>query len=524
MPNESAANQAATTAPSTPAVRVAPVDDGLSHLLPEVRHEWRVLAFALLPALAALVVVVVLLERSGLSPAIRWAVLGVVVAASVGGALAVRAAVARPLQTLANLIAGLREGDYTMRVRGARPDDALGLALLETNLLGEQLRSHRLGEMEATALLRTVMTEIDVAIFAFDEQDRLRLINRAGERLLGQAGERLLGREAAALQLAAALTGDVPRVEDFAWPGASGRWGVRRTHIRQDGRSHTLLVLTDLSRTLREEQLVAWQRIVRVLSHEINNSMAPIQSIAHTLRGLVARRPAPPDLGTDVAHGLGVIASRSEALGRFMSSYARLAHLPAPRIGPVAVDEWVRRAVALETRVPVGVVPGPRLTIPGDADQLDQLLINVVRNAADASLEAGKGGGSGRGGEGKGERGEAGGGGAGVAREAEPQGGGDEHADGPDENGAGRAGAVCIGWSVSDGHVEVTVKDNGPGLVATANLFVPFFTTKPNGSGIGLVLSRQIAEVHGGTLSLANRTDARGCVATLRLPTAAGRT
>ena len=508
MPNESAATEAATTAPHTSAVRVTPDDDGLSRLLPEVRHEWRVLAFALLPALAALVVVVVLLQRSGLSPAIRWAIIALVAAGSIGGALAVRAAVARPLQTLANLIAGLREGDYTMRVRGARPDDALGLALLETNLLGEQLRSHRLGEMEATALLRTVMTEIDVAIFAFDEQDRLRLINRAGERLLGQAGERLLGREAAALQLAAALTGDVPRVEDFAWPGASGRWGVRRTHIRQDGRSHTLLVLTDLSRTLREEQLVAWQRIVRVLSHEINNSMAPIQSIAHTLRGLVARRPAPPDLGTDVAHGLGVIANRSEALGRFMSSYARLAHLPAPRVGPVVVDEWVQRAVALETRVPVGVLPGPRLTIPGDADQLDQLLINVVRNAADASLEAGRGA-------------------AGAAAKrggAEPEARAEsEQADRQEGAGAGTAAAVCIGWSVSDGQVEVAVKDNGPGLVATANLFVPFFTTKPNGSGIGLVLSRQIAEVHGGTLSLANRADARGCVATLRLPIDVGR-
>jgi len=235
------------------------------------------------------------------------------------------------------------------------------------------------------------------------------------------------------------------------------------------------------------------------LSHEINNSMAPIQSIAHTLRGLVARRPAPPDLGTDVAHGLGVIASRSEALGRFMSSYARLAHLPAPRVGPVAVDEWVRRTAALETRVSVGVTPGPTLTIPGDADQLDQLLINVVRNAADAALEAGRAGQEGTARKAEGEAGQA-------REEARPP------------------GAVCIGWSASDGHVELTVKDNGPGLVATANLFVPFFTTKPNGSGIGLVLSRQIAEVHGGTLSLANRTEARGCVATLRLPLDTGRT
>jgi signal transduction histidine kinase len=294
------------------------------------------------------------------------------------------------------------------------------------------------------------------------------LINRAGERLLGQPGERLLGREAAALQLAPALTGEVPRVGDFTWPGGGGRWGVRRTRVRQGGHSHTLLVLTDLSRTLREEQLVAWQRIVRVLSHEINNSMAPIQSIAQTLRSLVAREPAPPDLGADVARGLGVIAARSEALGRLMSSYARLAKLPPPNRTAVDVETWVRRTAALETRVAVSVVAGPSLSVSADADQLDQMLINLVRNAADAALDTG--------------------------------------------------GAIALSWSVVEDLVEVRVVDDGPGLAGTANLFVPFYTTKPHGSGIGLVLCRQIAEAHGGTLTLANRTDARGCVAEVRLP------
>jgi two-component system, NtrC family, nitrogen regulation sensor histidine kinase NtrY len=432
-----------------------------------LRHEQRLFALALLPAVPALVVAGLLLARTELSVTVRWAIAGLLLATWVGGALAVRAAVVRPLQTLANNIASLREGDYTMRVRGARPDDPLGLALLETNVLGELLKANRLGEMEATALLRTVMVEIDVAIFVFDEQDRLRLINRAGERLLAQPGERLLGREAAALQLAPALTGDAPRVEDFTWPGGGGRWGVRRTRVRQGGRSHTLLVLTDLSRTLREEQLVAWQRIVRVLSHEINNSMAPIQSIAQTLRTLVAREPAPPDLGADVARGLGVIAARSEALGRLMSSYARLAKLPAPNRAPADVETWVRRTAALETRVPVVVAGGPKVSISADADQLDQLLINLVRNAADAALET--------------------------------------------------AGQVALSWTTDGDRVEVRVVDDGPGLAGTANLFVPFYTTKPHGSGIGLVLCRQIAEAHGGTLTLTNRTDAKGCVAVVQL-------
>ncbi len=447
-------------------------DDELSRipLWRRIRHEHRVLAIALLTVLPAVAVVATVAPRAGLSPGARWVLCAIVLACWILGALALRATVTRPLQTLANMIASLREGDYTLRARGARPDDALGLAVLETNLLGDQLRAHRLGEMEATALLRSVMAEIDVAIFAFDEDRRLRLINRAGERLLAQPAERLLGREAAALQLAPALSGAVPRVEDFTWPGAGGRWGVRRTLVRQGGRSHTLLVLTDLSRTLREEQLAAWQRIVRVLSHEINNSTAPIQSIAHTLRGLVTREPPPPDLAADVTRGLAVIAARSEALGRLMSSYARLAKLPPPNRAPVDVDAWVRRAAALETRVPVEMTGGPTVTVQADADQLDQLLINLLRNAADAALET--------------------------------------HA------------AVTLRWRADDTQLELEVIDGGPGLAGTANLFVPFYTTKTNGSGIGLVLCRQIAEAHGGTLSLANRRDARGCVATLRLPVA----
>jgi nitrogen fixation/metabolism regulation signal transduction histidine kinase len=432
-----------------------------------VSLEHRVLVLMLIPVVVALAAAVALVVGSGVPRVARWAIAVALVAATVGTGAAARMGIARPLRSLANMIRALREGDYSMRAAGASPGDALGLVLLETNLLGEQLRSWRLGELEAAALLRTVMAEIDVAIFAFDEGGRLRLANRAAERLLSEPAARLLGRDAASLGLADALSGDA-RVADMTFPGADGRWGVGREAFRQDGRPHTLLVLTDLSRALRDEQLAAWRRLVRVLSHEINNSLAPIQSIAHTLLALVSRDPPPADLSADVTRGLGVIAARSEGLSRFMSSYARLAQLPPPSPVPLDVRAWVHRAAALEPRVPVTVADGPALTILGDADQLDQVLINIVRNAADAALE--------------------------------------------------RRGAVRLSWERADTHVAILIEDDGPGLVSTANLFTPFFTTKPNGSGIGLALSRQVVEAHGGTVRLANRDGARGCVATILLP------
>jgi PAS domain S-box-containing protein len=434
---------------------------------PRSSHEHVVFRLTLLAGLPGVVVSMVLLWIGGYSGKVQWT-LGLVV---VGGwlitALVLRERVVRPLQTLSNMLAALREGDYSIRARGAERDDALGLAFLESNLLGETLRTQRLGAMEATALLRTVMGEIDVAVFAFDEDGRLRLVNRAAERLLAQSAERLLGRTAEQVGLADPLAGASPRTMDATFPGGAGRWEVRRGSFRQDGRPHTLLVLADVSRTLREEELQAWQRLVRVLSHEINNSLAPIKSITGSLAALLERRPRPADADEDLRRGLSVIGGRSEALVRFMSSYARLARLPAPQRVPLEVGTWVRRIAALETRLPVAVVGGPPTTVRADGDQLDQLLINLVRNAVDASLET--------------------------------------------------RGGVRIRWSRQNGTLALVVEDDGPGIANSANLFVPFFTTKPQGSGIGLVLCRQIAEAHGGSLSLENRAGHRGSVATLRL-------
>jgi two-component system, NtrC family, nitrogen regulation sensor histidine kinase NtrY len=433
-----------------------------------VSHDARILALALAGGLPAIVAVFIFLATGDYAPRVLWTVGAIVIGAWLAAAIAVRGRVVRPLQTLANLLAALREGDYSIRARGADLDDPLGLAFAEVNALREPLRAQRLGAVEAVALLQRVMGEIDVAVIAVDEGGVLRLVNRAGERLLGRPAEQLRGRAADALGLGDCLTGEPRRVLDSAFLTDGGRWELRRSTFRQGGVPMRLLVLTDLRHALREEERQAWQRLVRVLSHEINNSLAPIQSIAGSLRALLGRSPRPVDTDDDLVSGLGVIGGRAESLSRFMRSYARMARLPAPALAAVDVGALVERVAQLEKRVPVHVRPGPATTLSADGDQLEQLLINLVSNAVDASAETG--------------------------------------------------GRVEIGWSHQQAMLDLSVLDEGPGLPATANLFTPFFTTKPSGTGIGLVLSRQIAEAHGGTLTLENRSDARGCVARLRLP------
>jgi two-component system nitrogen regulation sensor histidine kinase NtrY len=431
-------------------------------------HDRRVVVLALGAALPAVVTALGILWIGDYTAKVRWTLTVLVVVAWLAFTQALRERVVRPLQTVSNLLAAMREEDFSIRARGARPDDALGEVLIEVNALAETLREQRLGALEATALLSKVMAEIEVAVFAFDDTGLLRLVNRFGERLLGQPEPRLRGRRAGELGLAAFLEEGAPQILESAFPGGSGRWEIRQTVFRLGGAPHRLLVLADVSRPLREQERQAWQRLIRVLGHELNNSLAPIQSIAGSLQKLAAEPDPPADWRSDLDRGLTVIASRAEALSRFTTAYARLAKLPPPRLAPVPLDSLVRRVTGLETRLAVGVIPGPAVTVPADADQLEQLLINVVRNAADAALET--------------------------------------------------QGGVAVGWKRSAGGVEIWVADDGPGLPNTTNLFVPFFTTKPGGSGIGLVLSRQIAEAHGGSLVLENRHGHRGCMARLRLP------
>jgi two-component system nitrogen regulation sensor histidine kinase NtrY len=437
-------------------------------------HEQTIFVYALLAGLPATVVSMCYLWLGDESAKVQWTLTLLIGLFWLGWALAAQSRVVRPLQTMANLLSALREGDFAIRARGARRDEPLGDVMAEINTLSRTLQEQRLSALEATALLRTVMEEINIAIFAFDAEHKLRLANHAAQLLLGKPAERILGRDAAELGLAECLEGETARLLAVAFPGGTGRWGMRRSEFREGGRPHQLVVIADLSRTLREEELQAWQRIVRVLGHELNNSLAPIKSIAGSLSLLLKTPHRAADWEADMRSGLDIIGARAESLARFMQAYARLARLPQPTLAPCELGALLQRVVALETRLPVQLATGPAVTLMCDAAQIEQLVINLVKNAVEAAQE---------------------------------------------QRAVGRGDAgVRLTWRRGTGVVEVLVEDDGPGVAQATNLFVPFFTTKPEGSGIGLVLCRQIAENHGGTLALANRDDAGGCVATLRLP------
>jgi two-component system, NtrC family, nitrogen regulation sensor histidine kinase NtrY len=393
-----------------------------------------------------------------------------------GGALVVSAlfswragnGLAPRLQTISDVLSAFREGDFSIRAHGEPGTGAIASVITELNRLGDTLRDHRLGELEVWMLLRKVMAEVDVVVLAFDARGHVKLANEQAAQVFRVPAEAIIDQPASSFGLDELLAGVGSRIIKDSVALGAGSWEMRRGAFRLLGEPHVLVVLSDVSGVLRQEELTAWKRLIRVMGHEINNSLAPIQSIAENLQTALSRPVRADDWEQDFKSGLSIVARRAEGLGRFIAGYSQLARLPPPVFGTIDVSAWAARSTRLETRLRVVIEGGPLVSLLGDADQLDQLLINLVKNAVDASLE--------------------------------------------------RSGGVRLSWSVSREQLHLHVDDEGPGAPESANLFVPFFTTKPGGSGIGLVLARQIAQAHGGDVSLATRPDGSGARALVLLP------
>jgi two-component system nitrogen regulation sensor histidine kinase NtrY len=386
--------------------------------------------------------------------------------------------ITRPLQTLSNVVAALREDDYSFRARGGRRSDALGDLALEINALAAMLQSQRAGSLEAMALVERVMSSMQSPVLAFDPEGRLKLLNTAGERAFGLRGSTALGSSADKLKLMHLLEASDDDLLSLDGAQQAARWVVKRSSFRLRGVPHTLLVLSDVSAALHEEERTAWKRLIRVLGHEINNSLTPIKSIAGSLRGRLAslRTTALDNLDrSDFEGGLEVIENRAESLNRFLQAYRQLMGLPSPKLAPVSLATLVECVARLETRINVAVVSSSDAILTVDADQIQHALINLTRNAVEAALRVDS------------------------MTIKEPR--------------------VELTWEQSEREIVISILDNGAGLMNAENLFVPFYTTKPGGTGIGLVLAQQIAQAHKGSVRLTNRTDGEsGCRAELKLP------
>lgn len=376
-----------------------------------------------------------------------------------------------PLQTASNMLSALREGDFSLQASYVSDEDPLGQLMLEINLLTNVLSEHRMDAMEAHALMDKVLEEIDAAVLTFNPELRMTLANPAALRMLGLRREEAKGRFAAELGLDSALASPANATIPHPHPDKPGRFTVRKGTYRVDGKPHELLILIDVSRNLREEELMAWKRLIRVLGHELNNSMTPIRSLAESLRQIARKDQLDAEDRADLDEGLEIIRQRADGLSRFVHEYARLAKLPPPNKRTFQLLPLVRRIASLFEHPAVTVDPeSPDLSLDADPDQIEQALLNLIKNGVEAAQS--------------------------------------------------NQGAVKVCWRRMGESLVLHVEDTGPGIANPDNLFIPFFSTKKGGSGIGLTLSRQIIEGHEGSLELANRLDGPGCCASITLPLA----
>lgn len=371
------------------------------------------------------------------------------------------------LRTLSTLVEAIRQEDYSLRSSRYREPGALGELYRQVNALADCLQRSEQQEQELRGLLGKVIAQIQVAILAIDSEQIIQLVNPRAALLASLPAADLIDRVITDTPFATLAYTPEPTLIEHEFPGASGHWQISWQEYRYGARPGKLLFITDLKQALSEQEARAWQSLIRVITHEINNSLTPISSISQTLVSRLTMQEVPRQ-DADFLKGLGMIGQRSDDLTRFIAEYARIARLPEPQKRPFNLTALLAKLEKLYEKQVIFVGDNTSdVQVTADPTLIEQLLINLIKN----SLEAATGSGA----------------------------------------------PVELTIHKGESTVQVQVLDRGSGLANPANLFVPFYTTKAKGSGIGLVLCRQIAHAHGGRLVLENRKAEAGAVATLEL-------
>lgn len=381
------------------------------------------------------------------------------------GVVFVNRSIKNYLLTLANLVEGIRHNDFSFRLSLVDKSGATEELSREINLLVESLQQKQLAYVESNIALDKLIEQIDIPVLVIDASGAVKNSNHFAAKLFNYEREEVIGLSVEQLKIEAFLKLSSGTIIEHQFPTQGGRWEIKSKVILSSGKKYQLLVISDISRALRLEERNAWSRIVRVIGHELNNSLTSISSLAETLL-LQLNRQAESTKLSNVDKGLKMIVERGESLQRFMNAYASIAKLPPPSFDDIRLQELLRKVTSLYSDRVV-LEDGKDMVLCGDPDQLQAALINLIKNALEVEAEFSE---------------------------------------------------VVVRSNSKYQGVAIQIIDNGPGVANLENLFVPFYTTKNDGSGIGLILSREIAEAHGGSLNLFNRADSSGSIAEIWLP------
>lgn len=373
-------------------------------------------------------------------------------------------------RSVSNLVSTMAHGDYSLRVRSVNGSGAMNELTLAVNTLAERLSHQRWESIESQLLLRTIIEHIDVAILALNESGELRLLNPAARTLLNTENRDATSSLQEQLSFLRSFTSGEHQVVELSLGHQQGRFNIHVEEFREAGKQHKLLFITDVRRLLRREENKAWQSLVRVISHEINNSLSPITSLSQTLMRLIQKLPEHITGREDLLAGLNIIAERATGLGQFIESYKQLARLPEPRKQAISMLSVINKVRALFKETIIEVNTADDVIVDIDPLQMEQVLINLLKNAVEAMVHT------------------------------NPN------------------GIISIAWAVKEAMFQLTLCDQGCGISNLDNVFVPFYSTKKHGTGIGLVLCRQIIEAHDGRITITNQTNAPGCCVRVELP------